>query len=114
MDGADAVELLQIAIEHLRIVGVDAGDALVLIRLGQARQGADAALHEQAIAMAVRISDAALVAEQRREVFLDVVGVGEFLRQPPRVFAASAVVVIAVADPVQRRRVNCVAEHILQ
>src|SRR5207237_3739629 len=53
--GADAAQFLQIAVEHLGVVGVDAGHLPVTVRLGQPRQRADAALGEDAVAVAVRI-----------------------------------------------------------
>src|SRR5262249_55496912 len=74
----------------------------------------DAARREHAVAVAVRVGDAALVGEHRREALLDVVGVGRLLDQPPRVFAAAAAVVIAVADPVHRRGVDGVAPHVFE
>ncbi len=64
--------------------------------------------------MAVRVGDAALVGEHRREAAGDVVGVGRLLRQPPRVFAAGAVVVVAVADPVHVGHVDAVAPHVFE
>src|SRR5262249_6450825 len=59
--GTDAVEFLQVAVEHLGVIGVDSADALLLIGLGEAGQGAHSALGEHAVAMAVRIADAAFV-----------------------------------------------------
>ena len=42
------------------------------------------------------------------------IGVGELLREPPGIFAAAAVVVIAVADPVELDGVDGVAEHVFE
>src|SRR5437867_402130 len=93
---------------------MNGGDTLFLVGLGQARQGADAALDEHAVAMAVRIGDTALVGEHGREMVLNVIGVGRLLDQPPGVFTAAAAVVIAVADPVHSGGVNAVAPHVFQ
>ncbi len=105
--------LAQIAIEHLRIVGMDAADRLGIAGR-EARQRQDAALGEHHVAMAVRIGDAAFVGEHGREDPRDVIRVGELLRQPPRILAAGAVVVVAVADPVEGNGVDGVAEHVFE
>ncbi len=57
---------------------------------------------------------APLVGEHRREGAADLEDVGRLLRDPPGVLAAVAVVVVAVADPVQRRGVDAVAPHVHQ
>src|SRR5689334_13162212 len=50
--------------------------------------------------MTFGIDDAALVGEHRDIAGSEVIGVGHFLLQPPGIFAASAVVVVAAAAPI--------------
>ena len=65
-----------------------------------ARQGADAAPGHHHVAVAVGVDDAPLVGLRRDELGGVVVEVGHLLDQPPHVFVAEAVVVVAVAHPV--------------
>src|ERR1051326_1568613 len=59
--------------------------------------------------MAFRKRDAALVAEHGRELTWRVVDVSQFLFDPPGVLAASAVIVVATADPIEPSGIDDVA-----
>src|SRR5205823_3012953 len=74
--GADAVELLEILVEHLRIGGVN---DVVTIGFGQARQRADAAAGENDVAVAFGIGDAPLIGIGRIEKAGNAESVGRFL-----------------------------------
>src|SRR5436190_791649 len=63
--------------------------------------------------MSFRVYDAALVGERRIEATRKAERIRGFLNQPPRVFAAAAVVVIAVPQPIHRSNVDRVTPHVL-
>ena len=109
--GTDAAQLVQVVVEHLGIVVVNARSAR---RARQPRQGADAAAGEHHVAMAVGIGHAPLVGEHGGERGGNVVELGRLLDQPPGVLLAAAVVVVAVADPVEAGAVDRVAPHVLE
>ena len=111
MRGADAIELVEILIKHLRVGRVNQGH---FIRLGQPWQCAHAALGKHRVAMTFGISHAALVAERRIKAARQAERIRGFLRQPPGIFAAPAIVVVTATQPVHPRHVNRVAPHVFQ
>ncbi len=104
--GDNAVELLEIGIQHQRVWRLHHGR---LAGSRQARQWPDSALRENHVAMSLGILHAALVVKHRDESSGAVEDVGELLRNPPRIFAARAVVVIAAAGPIHVGGVDEVA-----
>ena len=108
--GADAVEVLQIGVEHL---GVGGAGLLVAVHVA-AGQGANAAPGEDHVAVPVGPLDAALVGVGGDEPGRVVVDVHGLLDDPPGVLVAEAVVVVAVAQPIHVGRVLGIAPHVLQ
>ena len=110
MNRGDTVKIAQVFVEHLR-VRRRAGRR-ILGRFREPRQRTHATLGHDHVAVTLGIPHAALVAERRHELPLDVEGVGHFLRQPPGVLAAVSVVMVATAktNP-YRRRPSCSAKR---
>src|SRR5208282_4121818 len=98
----DAIELLQVRVEHLRVNGVRG-----LVGLGgthegrtpEAWKGANSPLHEDYVPMAFRISHASLIRKHRDELARRIENIGELLRDPPEIFPPSTIVMIATPDP---------------
>jgi hypothetical protein len=72
------------------------------------------ALHEDYIAVAIRITHAAFIREHRGEFAGRIENVGKLLSDPPGVFAPVAIIVIAAAHPIQCRSVQNVAPLVKQ
>ena len=107
---ADRAKMLQVGVQHLGV-----GRALVRRPLQiAAHQRPNAALRHHDVAMAVGVDDAPFVGHGRDEAGRMVDDVGHFLDLPPHVLAAVAVVVVAVAHPVQVPGVQGVAPAILE
>src|SRR5947209_8582949 len=86
----------------------------VLSGNGEARQGPDAALREDHVAVPLRIRNAALVIEHRYKFPGRIEDVGQLLSDPPAIFASTAVIVIAAANPVEGARIQDVPPLIEQ
>ena len=108
----NAIELLQVGVEHLGVGSMARhgffGGRSRFERI-QARKGVDAALREDHIAVAIRITHAAFVGEHGSEFAGRIENIRKLLRDPPGVFAPAAIIVVAAAHPVQSRGVQDVA-----
>ena len=80
----------------------------------QARQNSYTALCKEHIAVSFRIRNAALIAEERGKFSRRIEEISQFLRGPPTVLAAAAIVMIAAACPVERRNIQQIAPLINQ
>ena len=98
----------QVIIEHERIF---VNDARLPDEPGQC---AHAPVIEHHVAVAMGIGHAPFVGEHGDEPRRLCIKIGGFLDQPPGVLLAAAVVVVAVADPVERRGINRIAPHVFK
>ena len=98
----------QVIIKHQR-VGIDNAPLP-----DQPGQGAHAPVVEHHVAVAMGVGHASFVGEHGHERWGLSVQVGRFLDQPPGVFLAAAVIVVAVADPVEGGGIERVAPHVFE
>ena len=73
-----------------------------------------AALREEHITVPFRVRNATFVGEQWCELTRCVKNVGQLLNNPPRVFAAGSIVMVAAADPIHVRGIQCIAPLVKQ